>query len=124
LDQILNHIFTGVPLAIKWSIYLWLSIWSCGGLYPKVLWFASFGFNIWTIVDLITLRTLNDDLLLPDEFQWGFGQVLSTMMLFGIVYNVIDVFGVKKVSSTALLERNSFETDDLNRRLLRKTYTV
>ncbi|KAM7185521.1 hypothetical protein V8F20_011777 [Naviculisporaceae sp. PSN 640] len=79
-------------LLIILLIVQWLAIWTYGdGFYP-LLWFCYFCFNVWNTISVISLLILNRPLVDPEEWEWGFGQVLPMVLLLAIVFVTIDVF--------------------------------
>lgn len=84
--------FSSLCLAIYWLLLQFLAAWSYGdGFYP-LLFLVYVGFAAWTTFDILDLKLSNRALLNGQELSWGFGQVLSMVLLIMIGYNAADAF--------------------------------
>jgi hypothetical protein len=81
---------TRFAFMLFWLSQVWLSVWAYGDTEYRITWWFYLGFCIWNSFDIISLHRLNRHLLGDDELQWGFGQVLPLVMLFVILYSVLD----------------------------------
>ena len=75
-------------------IVLWLSIWCYGDSFGLATWLVLVIFNIWKTYDVVSLRSVNQDIVQDKggESRMGFGQILTLVMITSIIFNAVDIF--------------------------------
>jgi hypothetical protein len=81
-----------LAFSVSWSLAQFLSIWSYGDGYTPLFILAYTGFNIQSTFDVITLKTLNNNIIDGDELKMGFGQVLPLVLIMQLSFMFIDLW--------------------------------
>ncbi|MCJ1327231.1 hypothetical protein MMC10_003899 [Thelotrema lepadinum] len=57
-------------------------------------WLVLVIFNIWKTYDVVSLRSVNQDIVQDKggESRMGFGQILTLVMITSIIFNAVDIF--------------------------------
>lgn len=106
-------LLAALRLSVFWTTIQFLGIWSYGDGYLPLFVLAYFCFNIQNTFDVITLKTLNIDLIMEgDELKMGFGQVLPLLLFVQLGFIFVDLWEGKldQKSMTGPIKSNARPT--------------